>query len=76
MPAVAAAPVGVVDVVVADAAGLVLGADAVPPVDRAVAARAAKAADVAARAAVDVVRARVVTATVAAAMVEASSSRT
>jgi hypothetical protein len=74
--AVVAAPADVVVVAAGDVEGPVLVAGAELPVDKAAAARAVKAADAAARAAVDVAKARVVTVTAAAAMVEASSSRT
>ncbi len=74
--AVVAAPADAVVGVAVDAVGLVPVADVVRQVDRVVVALAVKAADAAARVAVDGVKAKAVTATADAAMVEASSSRT
>jgi hypothetical protein len=73
-----AAQAGAVVGVVADAVALGPVADAAHPVAAAdrVVVLPAKAADVAARVVVDGVKAKAVTATVDAAMVEASSSRT
>jgi hypothetical protein len=74
---VAAAQAGAVVVVVADVVGLVPVADVVRPVDRVAAVvRAVKAAAAAVRVAVDGAKGKAVIATVDAAMVEASSSRT
>jgi len=73
---VAGALADVAVVAVAAEAGLVPVADEARPVDRVAVALAAKAADVAARVAVDGVKAKAVTATADAAMVEASSSKT
>ena len=72
----AGAPADVAVVAVAAEAGLVPVADVARPGDRVAVALAAKAADVAARVAVDGVKAKAVTATADAAMVEASSSKT
>ena len=74
--AVVAAPADVVVVAVAVEAGRVPVADVALRVDRVAVVRAVKAVDVAARAAVDVAKAKGVIATADAATVEASSSRT